>query len=511
MKSKNPTSRSRARRPVLRKRKIHTHKQAISDFMSAIEITRSRLAAGVRGDTPMRGTAAALVARSARVGPLLAEAMHGLQHGPAVTGVARMVLDLAATEEVAPDPVLPVFLAIPRIEPVTGEGWRVYKQRAADKLGPLAERLRANAGLECASLHSGNILQCRALPGQIAEALQHEGIELAELDPLVNATLMDDAVQDIELLHARMRHPTLDGSGVRVAVLDSGIDSLHPWLRVEDSVSTSSEDVAIPGRHGTHVAGSIASHDSVYGGVAPGVALLNIKVLDSLGRGQHTSIVAGIDAALDRRPHILSMSIGFNHLPTWSQDGHGWPCPDGLCPLCRAVNNAVTADGVLAVVAAGNEHRRAQFLRDSGFTASFDTEIACPGHANGALSVGAHSKQTFLSAPFSSRGPTAYGLSKPDIAAPGVNITSAIPVRRDAAGQPVPGLTRGELSASLSGTSMATPIVAGAAALVIQKRLAGGQSTAPLDVRGEILGVLFRHLAAPSNEVGVGRLSLAGL
>jgi serine protease AprX len=375
----------------------------------------------------------------------------------------------------------------------------------------VAAKLESSAGLQTAPLISGNILQARALPGQIAEALQHKDVDMIELDPLVIATLMDDAVQDIELPVARMRHPTLDGSGVRVAVLDSGIDLLHPWLHVADSFSTAVEDIAIPGRHGTHVAGSIASRDSVYGGVAPGVSLLNIKVLDSLGRGQHTSIVAGIDAALDRNAQILSMSIGFNHLPTWSQNGHGWSCPDGRCPLCTAVNNVVTAEGVLAVVAAGNEHERAQFLRGAGMGSSFDTEIACPGQADGALTVAALTKQTFLTASFSSRGPTAFGTLKADIAAPGVNITSSIPVRRDAAGQPVAGLTRGEMSTSLSGTSMATPIVSGVAALVIQKRLAAGQPVTPADVRGEVVGTLVRHLGAPRDEVGAGRLTVAGL
>jgi serine protease AprX len=502
-----PKKKPSARKPKSRPRAS----TAMRDFMSAIDTWSTRVSASAAGESLVATATAAIGVTGSRVGPLLAAAMQGFQRGSAATGIARMALDLAAAEEVAPEPLMPIVLTIPRVEPVPGEGWKAYKQRAADKLGPVADQLRANAGLQCAPLLSGNILQCRALPGQIAEALQHKGVELAELDPLVTATLMDDAVQDIELPLARSRHPNLDGSGVRVAVLDSGIDVLHPWLRVQDSVSTSGEDVAIPGRHGTHVGGSLASRDSVYGGVAPGVTLLNIKVLDALGRGQHTSIIAGIDAALDRQAHILSMSIGFNHLPTWSQGGHGWACPDGRCPLCTAVNNAVTADGVLAVVAAGNEHRRAQFLRDSGFGASFDTEIACPGHATGALIIGAHLKQTFLTAPFSSRGPTAYGASKPDIAAPGVNITSSIPVRRDAAGQPVPGLTRGELSDSDSGTSMATPIIAGAAALVIQKRLAAGQSIAPADVRGEIVGSLFRHVAAPASEVGVGRLSLAGL
>ncbi len=484
---------------------------AMRDMISAIDTWGSTVSASVHRESLAATATAAIGATGSRVGPLLAAAMLGLRRGSAATGMARLALDLAATEDVAPEPLMPIFLTIPRVEPVPGEGWKAYKQRAADKLGPIAEKLRSNAGLQCVPLLSANALQCDALPGQLAEALRQKGIDLAELDPLLTATLMDDAVQDIELPLARVHHPQLDGSGVRVAVLDSGIDVLHPWLRVADSVSTSSEDVAIPGRHGTHVAGSIASRDSVYGGVAPGVTLLNIKVLDALGRGQHTSIVAGIDAALDREAHILSMSIGFNHLPTWSQGGHGWACPDGRCPLCTAVNNVVVADGVLAIVAAGNEHRRAQFLRDSGLGSSFDTEIACPGHATGALTVGAHLKQTFVTAPFSSRGLTAYGSSKPDIAAPGVNITSSIPVRRDAAGQVVPGLTRGELSASESGTSMATPIVSGAAALVIQRRLAAGESIAPVDVRNEILRRLFRHLAAPPNEVGVGRLSLAGL
>jgi len=466
---------------------------------------------GERGTAPA-ATLTAEVSKidGGRLGPLLATALHGLQRGPAAVGVARMALDLAAAEEVVPEPLMPVFVAPPRIEPVPGEGWTSYKQRALDKLGAMAAKLQSSAGLQTAPLLSGNILQARALPGQIAEALQHKDVEMIELDPLVIATLMDDAVQDIELPVARMRHPTLDGSGVRVAVLDSGIDLLHPWLRVADSVSTCGEDVAIPGRHGTHVAGSIASRDSVYGGVAPGVTLLNIKVLDSLGRGQHTSIVAGIDAALDRNAQVLSLSVGFNHLPTWSQNGHGWSCPDGRCPLCTAVNTAVTAEGVVAVVAAGNEHERAQFLRAAGM-GGFDTEIACPGQADGALTVAALTKQTFMTAPFSSRGPTAFGTLKPDIAAPGVNITSSIPLRRDAAGQPVPGLTRGEMSTSLSGTSMATPIVAGVAALVIQKRLAAGDSIAPANVRAEIISALVRHLGAAREEVGAGRVTVAGL
>jgi serine protease AprX len=114
---------------------------------------------------------------------------------------------------------------------------------------------------------------------------------------------------------------------------------------------------------------------------------------------------------------VLSMSLGFNHRPTWSQGGHGWSCPDGRCQLCVAVENAVTLEGVLAVVAAGNEHQRAEFLRSNGSAAEVDSEICCPGASAHALTVAALTKQTFLTAPFSSRGPTAFATAKPDIAA----------------------------------------------------------------------------------------------
>jgi subtilisin family serine protease len=322
---------------------------------------------------------------------------------------------------------------------------------------------------------------------------------------------MDDAVRDIELPLFRARHPALDGTGIRVAVLDSGIDTLHPWLQVADSVSTCGESVNVPGRHGTHVAGSIASRDTVYRGVAPGVTLINVKVLTSTGNGQASFVTRGVDEALDRNAQILSMSIGFNHLPTWSQNGHGWSCPNGDCVLCTAVNNAVTLEGVLVVVAAGNEHERASFLRANNLGGTFDSEIACPGAANGAITVGALTKQTFLTASFSSRGPTAFQSAKPDIAAPGVNITSSVPARRKADGTVVPNLTRAELSDRDSGTSMATPIVSGALALILQRRIEAGQPIDVATVRAELLTRGFQVLARPAAEVGVGRLNIGGL
>lgn len=458
---------------------------------------------------PLVATAAAAGAALAPMGPLLRQAMAGLHAGGVPTGLARFAMDTAAPNTT--EPVLPLAMSVPRIEPAPGERWPHYKERVLNALGPVREWLKANAGLDSLELISGNALGARALTGQVREAVRHQGLKLVELDPPYIVTTMDDAVADIELPMFQAHHPGLDGTGIRVAVLDSGIDTLHPWLKVSDSVSTCGESVNIPGRHGTHVAGSIASLDAVYRGVAPGVTLLNIKVLTALGSGQATFITAGVDAALDRNAQILSMSLGFNHLPTWSQGGHGWSCSDGMCQLCTAVNNAVSLEGVIAVVAAGNEHERATFLRDNGSGQAFDSEISCPGAASAAVTVAALTKQTFLTAPFSSRGPTAFGSAKPDIAAPGVNITSAIPASRGANGKVLPNLTRAELGDRLSGTSMATPIVSGVVALILQRRLQAGEDVSASSVRHELLSGSFRHLAKPPAEVGVGRLNVGSL
>lgn len=453
------------------------------------------------------------LAGGTRVGKLLGVVLEGLQRDRSIAlGLTRIALDSQPEGSAAEaEPLLPVFFQSPPIPPQRGQGWQSYRQLAADYLGPIADRLKAIAGLECTVIHSANVLQCRALPGQIQEAVQQEGLTLVELDPAVNVTLMDDSIQDIEMPLLRTRFPDLNGHGIRVAVLDSGVDTQHPWLNVHESVSTCGEDVGVAGLHGTHVAGCLASTDSVYGGIAPGVTLVNVKIADSAGRSQPTFITKGIDAALDLGVQIISLSAGFNHLPTWSDRGHGWSCSDGNCQLCMAINIAAETEGVVAVVAAGNEHERAEFLRTSKLGHTFDTEIACPGQAVGAITVGAITKQTFLTAPFSSRGPTAFGMQKPDIVAPGVNITSCIPAKRDAQGNVQPGLTRGELSGQRRGTSMATPMVAGVAALLMQKRIHDGLGITPAEIRHLLLSGMFKHLAAPPSEVGVGRLNVAAL
>jgi subtilisin family serine protease len=262
-----------------------------------------------------------------------------------------------------------------------------------------------------------------------------------------------------------------------------------------------------PGKHGTHCAGIIASRDLVFGGVAPGVDLLNIKVLNTNDTGRHGDITRGIDEAVKLGAHVMSMSLGFNHLPYWSDRGHGWSCTTGDCPLCTAVDNAVALNNAVVVVAAGNEHDRAEALRESGFSAEFDTELTCPGQARKAITVGALTKQTFTLASFSSRGPTSFNESKPILCAPGVNIRSTVPVQRES-GKAIANPERESLFDRDSGTSTATPFVAGVAALLIQRQMLAGKPWTPDGIREELLARGVAALAGSSNEVGSGRLSL---
>ena len=232
-------------------------------------------------------------------------------------------------------------------------------------------------------------------------------------------------------------------SDIVVAVIDTGIDATHVdldggkvigWKDFVNSQTSPYDDHG----HGTHCA-SIATGEGdgnpLYKGVAPGAALVGVKVLDSTGSGSMSNVTAGIDWAVQNKAalgiEVISLSLGTSG------------SSDGTDSTSLAVNNAFD-NGIVVLVAAGN-------AGPGKYT------IGSPGAAEKAITVGAMAdvgEKGFSLAYFSSRGPTADGRIKPDIVAPGVNINAA-----------KANSTNGYIS--YNGTSMATPFTAGTAALML--------------------------------------------
>lgn len=237
-----------------------------------------------------------------------------------------------------------------------------------------------------------------------------------------------------------------DGTGIKVAVLDTGIDATHADLDAGKVIAAQnfSDDTDILDNfgHGTHVASIVAgtgeAAPTVRKGVAPGASLLNAKVLNRFGSGSFDQIIKGLEWAAAQGADVANMSLGT-----------GGPA-EGTDPLIEAVDSISQSSGMLIVVAAGN-------------LGSGESTIASPGWANEALTVGAVDKKDKL-AGFSSRGPRLGDSAiKPDISGPGVDIVAA-----RAAGTTL-GPIVDEKYQQLSGTSMATPHVAGAAAILAQR------------------------------------------
>lgn len=258
--------------------------------------------------------------------------------------------------------------------------------------------------------------------------LTSEGIES------INA----DSLEDID-------HEDVDGEGIRIGVVDTGVDYTHPDLggctteefeqgdcdKVVDGYDfvDNNEDPMDTDGHGTHVAG-ISSADGDLEGVAPESEVLAYRALSSFG-GTTSDIIASIEQAVEDDADVIGLSLG--------GDGD----PDDA--LSSAVDDA--SEDALVVVAAGND---GALGKDS---------VASPGTARNALTVGATDYEGNLTS-FSSRGPVLWfdesyrTISKPDVVAPGQDINSTY-------------LSNGY--DELSGTSMATPMVSGVAALLFEQ------------------------------------------
>lgn len=264
-----------------------------------------------------------------------------------------------------------------------------------------------------------------------------------------------------------------DGTGVTVAVLDTGYDQNHPELA---GVVSQSKDFTPAGiqdniGHGTHVAATIAGHSDKYTGVAKGAKLAVGRVCEAEWC-EESAILAGMEwAAREVRAKVVNMSLGTQM------------ASDGTDPLSAKANELTAETGALFVAAAGNSGDR--------------VKVNGPAAADAALAVANLTKSGTVNE-WSSRGPRHKDFAvKPDIAAPGTDIVAA------RAEGTLWEYYVDDLHAKLTGTSMAAPHVAGAAAILAQRN----PSWTAAELKANLMATVKPVADTPAN-VGAGLLDV---
>ena len=351
------------------------------------------------------------------------------------------------------------------------------------------------------------------LPNELDKVKSLKGVKRVVEDGIVKVTI-DSSVPMIKAPDA---WPLVDGKGapltgygIKIGIIDTGVDYTHPDLggcfdpgcKVEggwDFINNDPNPMDDHG-HGTHVAataggkGVLADGTKLYG-VAPDATIYGYKVLDAGGSGSWSTVTAGIDRCLD--PNLDGNLT--DHLDVCSMSLGGPGTPDS--PPSLASDNAMR-NGVVMTIAAGNSGPGYQ-------------TIGSPGTSREAITVGAACKPEDIGrssacstniASFSSRGPvkwvdttgTAQEMIKPDIVSPGVNICAAewgtwLSDRR----------CKDDKHIAIAGTSMATPHVAGMAALL---RQAAPQAT-PADIKTAIKARAVPYSGFDENTQGKGLIN----
>ncbi len=267
------------------------------------------------------------------------------------------------------------------------------------------------------------------------------------------------------------------GKGVKVAIIDTGIDASHPdlkgkvvdWVDYVNGKTSPYDDFG----HGTHCAGIIggtgAASKGKYKGVAPGVQFIGVKVLGKDGSGGLSAILQGIEYAANSDANVVSMSLGSNE--------HSQAVDD---LVSKAVRN-----GKIVVCAAGNSGPGTK-------------TVGCPSDNPDVITVGATDKADSI-ASFSSRGPTKDGMLKPDVCAPGKDIISC----RATGIMDKKAIDTYYLK--MSGTSMACPMVSGSTALLVQKDPTLTPQEAKLILERSSIK---EGSKCPNNDYGYGRVSV---
>ncbi|MEM3550057.1 MAG: S8 family serine peptidase [Candidatus Bathyarchaeia archaeon] len=286
-----------------------------------------------------------------------------------------------------------------------------------------------------------------SLPQQAIDSLK-KNPKIKYIEPDIEVYIIQETLPwGVERIDAEIVHGYNKGAGIKVAILDTGIDYTHPDLNDNykggyDFVNNDADPKDDHG-HGTHCAGIVAAEDNEIGviGVAPEAHLYAVKVLNSAGSGYLSNVISGIQWCVNNNIQVVSMSLGTS---TYSQS------------LKDACDNAYKK-GLVLVAAAGNNGDGNPNTNEYSYPAAYDSVIA----------VGATASNDV--APYwSNSGPYL------ELAAPGVSIYSTLPTYSVT-------LTRtyGYNYGTLSGTSMACPHVAGTAALVI----ASNPALTNIDVR----------------------------
>ncbi len=446
--------------------------------------------------------------------------------------VARVILVLGA--------LLALFFTLPSASAqsaqssgkVSTEVENHLQSAAADDLVPVIVQTAGNpSDAHFARLHGrGGVVKARhtSIPAYSA-SLPASQIEEFANDPEVTHVSYDSPVR----AHLDVAYPAvkadvafadfgMTGAGVGVALVDTGV-YVHPDLQRPKN-SPQIVEVEIVGQppspmdyygHGTHVAGIISGNGSsstnsfsyrTFKGVAPGARIISIRALSPDGTGYTSDIISGIDWAITHKAQynirVLNLSLGHPVYESYALD-----------PLCQAVRAAYNA-GIVVVVAAGN---------DGGRGTGFGT-ITSPGNEPSAITVGAMDDSRTVTttddilAWYSSKGPSLIDfVAKPDLVAPGTTIVSL----RDPKSYldttyhqftlqlgayetgPTNQLTNDGLYYTLSGTSMATPFVTGAAALMIQK----DSTLNPATVKARLMASAVKDTALIF-ETGAGELDV---
>jgi serine protease AprX len=456
--------------------------------------------------------------------------------------------------------VLASTMVVPQMQPpVAAQTGGHVAPKASRPASKLSDDLQKRAGQSSPSSEVPVILQTAGKPSKaLQDVMKRQGGKIKRVFTNLNAVSFSMPVAALQALSTRddvvhlsldrttqvsghveeatgtdqvrnyAASPTghLDGTGIGIAILDSGIYTNHHEFLDADGHSriVASIDFTGEGRtddlygHGTHVASLAAGNSHVaegaYTGLAPNAKIINVRVLDSDGRGSMSATIAGIDWCITNKSlyniRVMNLSLGAVAVESYRDD-----------PLCQAVRRAVDA-GIVVCAAAGNLGKDDQGNRLYG-------TIHSPGTEPAALTVGA--ANTFATAQqsddavasYSSCGPTRGfytdetgvkhfdNLIKPDLIAPGNKLIDAKApgnhmlqlnpaLDTDVSAQAEHGMMK------MSGTSMATPVVAGAVALLLQRNPA----LTPNLVKA-VLEYTANSLTGVSNlEQGAGELNVEG-